>query len=85
MALPPTCQRTFSFRYVEIADEKVRMGSTALTRKLIATVASCESCHPAHDWLGLHSPVERIREFGLWQVHHIDGKVAEPEEIDGLA
>jgi len=78
-------QRTFSFRYVEIEDENVRMGSTALTHKLIATVASCESCQPTHDWLGLHSPVERIREFGLWQVHHIDGKVAEPEEIDGLA
>jgi hypothetical protein len=32
----------------------------------------------------LHSPVERIREFGVWQVHHVDGQVAEPEEIAGL-
>jgi hypothetical protein len=78
-------QRTFSFRYVEIADEKIRMGSTAPTRKLIATVASCESCQPTHDWLGLHSPVERVRQFGLWQVQHVDGQVAEPEEIAGLA
>ena len=78
-------QRTFSFRYVEIADENVRMGRTALTRKLIATVVSCESCQPTHDWLGLHSPIERIREFGFWQVHHVDGQVAESEEIDGLA
>jgi hypothetical protein len=74
-------QRTFSFRYVEITDEKVRMGSTALTRKLIATVATCGSCQPTQDWLGLYSPVERIREFGLWQVHHVDGQAAEPEEM----
>lgn len=34
--------------------------------KLISTVSNCRLCHPSSNWLGLHSPVEKIRESGLW-------------------
>ncbi|NMC79140.1 MAG: hypothetical protein GYA59_07265 [Chloroflexi bacterium] len=36
-------------------------------------------------WLGLHSPNERIRESGLWQVQHLDGVAASQAELDLVA
>lgn len=49
---------------------------------LIALVAGCSDCRPSTAWLGLHSPNERIRESGLWQVQHLDGVAASQAELD---
>lgn len=40
-------------------------------RKAIATVSLCSICEPSHAWLGLSSPVQKIRESGLWNVQHL--------------
>jgi hypothetical protein len=38
---------------------------------------------PSHDWLGLKSTQETIRESGLWNTDYVDG-VYEPDFLDLL-
>jgi len=52
----------FCFRCITINGETLRMGNTGLESSLIATVAQCGQCRPSPNWLGKHSPVEKIRE-----------------------
>lgn len=37
-----------------------------LEERLISTVSLCRACKPSKQWLGNRSPVERIRESGMW-------------------
>ncbi len=39
--------------------------------KIISTVSLCVVCCPSENWLGLHSPKEKIRESGLWLVNEL--------------
>ena len=64
-------RENFSFRFIIIEDEKKRIGSEGLERKLIATVAQCEKCKPSKNWLGLYSPKEVIKKSGLWLTQHL--------------
>jgi hypothetical protein len=64
-------RETFSFRFIEIAEEIQRMGTEGLERALIGTLASCPSCGPSDTWLGNHSPSIKIRESGLWLIQHL--------------
>ncbi len=52
--------------------------------RLIATVASCPSCHASEHWLGNRSPVKAVRESGLWQVNHVDGEPMSAKELSTL-
>ncbi|MGH2609550.1 MAG: hypothetical protein ACRDHF_10750 [Tepidiformaceae bacterium] len=61
----------FSFRFVVLEGQAGRMGSEGLEARLIATVARCGACRPSPDWLGRYSPVEKIRQSGLWLVQHL--------------
>jgi hypothetical protein len=38
---------------------------------MISTVAACPVCTPSPGWLGLSSPVLKIRDSGLWQVNEL--------------
>jgi hypothetical protein len=40
--------------------------------KIISTVSRCKECRPSENWLGLHSPKEKIRKYGLWLVNELD-------------
>ena len=64
-------RQKFSFRFVEVADERQRMGSQGLERALIGTLASCPQCGPSDGWLGRYSPDVRIRESGLWLIQFL--------------
>jgi hypothetical protein len=64
-------RETFSFRFIEIAEEVQRMGGEGLERALIGTLSSCPLCGPSDTWLGNHSPNAKIRESGLWLVQHL--------------
>jgi hypothetical protein len=75
----------FSFRVVEIPAESTRLGEGSITRRIIATVAQCDRCSPTSDWLGNHSPNERICQFGLWQVQHTRGGVLEAGDFEFLS
>jgi len=39
--------------------------------RIISTVSWCDECRPSENWIGLHSPKEKIRESGLWLVNEL--------------
>ena len=61
-------QKHFSFVVLLVSEKSKRL---ALESKLISTVSLCDECHPSSTWLGLYSPVPKIRESGLWLVNHL--------------
>ncbi len=64
-------RKDFSFRFVVLEGQAERMGPEGMEARLIGTVARCGACRPSADWLGQYSPVEKIRQSGLWLVHHL--------------
>ena len=60
----------FAFRFIEIDDEKERIGKNGLEKEYIATASGCQQCTPSETWLGRFSPVARIRDSGLWLVQY---------------
>ncbi|MDD5415214.1 MAG: hypothetical protein PHH96_10385, partial [Smithellaceae bacterium] len=40
--------------------------------KIISTVSLCDICRPSHNWLGLFSPKEKIKNCGLWLVNELN-------------
>jgi hypothetical protein len=40
----------------------------ALEDRLISTISHCQECKASKAWLGAHSPVDKIRESGMWNV-----------------
>jgi len=58
-------QSSFSFCVIPFEDHQERKYFEA---KLISTVSNCHLCRPSAKWLGLYSPVAKIRESGLWNV-----------------
>jgi hypothetical protein len=50
-------------------DEKVKR--LLWESKIISTVSLCDECCPSANWLGLHSPKEKIRKNGLWLVNEL--------------
>ena len=61
-------RENFSFRFIEVENE---MGSEGLEGRLIGTIAQCRLCRPSKNWLGLHSPINKIRQSGLWLIQHL--------------
>lgn len=61
-------QESFSFVVLPVSDKEERL---ALESKMISTVSWCEECRPSTEWLGLHSPKQKIREGGLWLVNQL--------------
>lgn len=72
----------FSFRYIVLENQRERMGSGGLESRLIGTVSKCKYCKPSENWLGNHSPVDRIRESGLWLYQHLYGHGLTEEDIN---
>ncbi|MCX5814155.1 MAG: hypothetical protein NT178_16670 [Proteobacteria bacterium] len=64
----------FSFRFIQIDDEAARIGKDGLEKALIGTIAGCKCCNPSDNWLGNHSPVDKIRDSGLWLVQYLNSK-----------
>jgi hypothetical protein len=70
----------FSFRFVLLADQKLRMGSSGLESRLIGTLARCGECRPSRNWLGRRSPKPPIRQSGLWLVQHLQAHELSEDE-----
>ena len=68
----------FSFVLIRAEDKETRLRWES---QIIATVSHCQECAPSPHWLGNHSPVEKIRESGLWLVNGLYG---EPLGIEDL-
>lgn len=58
-------QGNFSFVVLQIDERQKRL---YVESKIISTVSLCDECSPSRNWLGLHSPIPKIRESGLWLV-----------------
>lgn len=71
-------QSNLSFCLLNIPSKEDRLYFEA---RLIGTVSSCNTCHPSVDWLGLHSPVEKIRDSGLWQMMELYKTTLSEEEL----
>lgn len=73
-------QKNFSFVVFRVDDKDKRLRQES---KIIGTVSLCKECGPSEGWLGLSSPVKKIRESGLWLVNELykgqmsDGDVEE--------
>jgi hypothetical protein len=65
-------RQNFSFRFIIIKAQNDRMGDKGLEKALIGTVSQCSCCGPSDSWFGRNSPKKKIRDSGLWQVHHLN-------------
>jgi hypothetical protein len=74
-------RKRFSFRFILIDSQAHRIGSGGLESAVIGTLAHCIKCQPSSDWLGRQSPVQRIRESGLWLVQHLDNLPMSEENL----
>lgn len=61
-------QSQFSFVVLPIEDKQERL---YLESRLVSTLSHCKECRPSSHWLGQHSPNEKIRDSGLWQVNEL--------------
>lgn len=61
-------QNNFSFSVIRVDDKEERL---LLESRIISTVSLCTECGSSKEWLGNHSPKEKIRESGLWLVNEL--------------
>ena len=58
----------FSFAVFEVKEKEDRIYCES---RLVSEVSNCSICKPSDTWLGMHSPKNKIRESGLWQVQQL--------------
>lgn len=76
-----TIRSHFSFVVFPVEDKDQRL---EWEEKLISTIFSCSECGPSPDWLGYHSPKEKIRASGLWLVQGLSGHGLSADELEKL-
>ncbi len=74
-------QRNISFVVFHVDAKEERL---QLEQKIISTLSWCEECRPSHNWLGLHSPKQRIQESGLWLVNGLYKEPLSKKELEIL-
>ncbi|MGN6617530.1 MAG: hypothetical protein ACTHJ5_10170 [Ilyomonas sp.] len=74
-------QTNLSFSVFKIDDKDERL---YWEKKIIASLAQSSDIKPSESWLGLHSPKEKIRLSGLWQVNELAGKRLTQLEVEEL-
>lgn len=74
-------QNNFSFIVFHIDDQQERL---KFESKIISTISLCEICGPSENWLGSHSPKEKIRNSGLWLVNELYKEPLSKEDIKKL-
>jgi hypothetical protein len=61
-------QRKFRLVVFRVDDKDKRL---SLESAIISAVSLCDKCQPSDNWLGLHSPIEKVRQSGLWLVNRL--------------
>ena len=74
-------QDNFSFVTIQANTKQERL---YFESKLIGTVSNCADCQPSANWLGLNSPIEKIKKYGLWQVQHLCANSLDMSELELL-
>jgi hypothetical protein len=75
-------QTQFSFCVIEVPSKEERL---YLESRLISTVSNCKECGPSTSWLGVSSPVDKIKQSGMWQVNELYKDSIYDEDLDRLA
>ncbi len=73
--------RNISFAAIRVDEKAQRL---LWESKIISTVSQCSECRPSNNWLGLHSPNEKIRESGLWLVNELYQEPLSESEYEAL-
>lgn len=74
-------KNAFKFVIFCVDDKNERL---KLESKLISTISLCNECSASARWLGQHSPVEKIRQSGLWLVNELYKVPFAQNEVDEL-
>jgi hypothetical protein len=74
-------QDNFRFVVFEVATKEERLKWES---RIISTVSWCEECKPSPQWLGLHSPKEKIQKGGLWIVNELYKQPLSEAEFDEM-
>jgi hypothetical protein len=61
-------QSSCRFTVIPVANKTERL---LMESRMISTVSACPLCKPSEGWLGLSSPVAKIRQTGLWQINEL--------------
>jgi len=61
-------QNNFTFILIPIDNKDERLNTES---KIISTVSLCKNCNSSQNWLGLHSPKQKIKDSGLWLVNEL--------------
>jgi hypothetical protein len=70
-----------SFRVIGTPNPQVALQFERLS---IATVACCKKCQASAQWLGMFSPIDKVRTTGLWQTQHLRGDVLSEDLLADL-
>jgi hypothetical protein len=62
-------RQNFSFITFRVDNKTQRL---CWESKMISTVSQCDECRPSKNWLGLHSPKEKIRNGRLWLLNELN-------------
>ena len=71
----------FSFCTFEVNTKEERLKWES---RIVSTLAQAPGITPSDDWLGHHSPKDRIRASGLWQVNELYNEQLSREEFEDL-
>jgi hypothetical protein len=74
-------QKNFSFVVFPVETEQERL---ELEKKIIGTISNCEECQQSESWLGNHSPLDKIKESGLWLIQHLYQEELEEKDLNHL-
>ena len=74
-------QDNFSFIVFQADDKPQRL---KIESKIISTISSCEECKPSKNWLGNHSPKEKIKKSGLWLVNELYKEQLSDKDMEEL-
>lgn len=74
-------QKNFRFIVFRVDEKEKRLDWES---KIISTVSFCSECQPSSGWLGIHSPIEKIRQSGLWNVNEIYKRPLSAHEYNEL-
>ena len=72
-------QEKLSFVIIPVDDKNRRL---QLESQLIGTISRCTECKPSKNWLGLKSPLDKIKRSGLWQVQGLYGDIISNADVD---
>lgn len=74
-------QDNFSFVVFRVDDKKKRL---LLESRLISTISLCKECAASDSWLGNYSPIQKIRECGLWNVQGLYKETVSEQDLSEI-